>query len=60
MNAHQDVSIRERVKKPPATAILESYFNPALTRALAGARQTCFARAQTERVQTERAHTEAA
>jgi argininosuccinate lyase len=35
MNAHQDVSIRERVKQPPAPAILESYFNPALTRALA-------------------------
>lgn len=34
MNAHPDVSIRKRVKKPPAKAILDSYFNPALNRAL--------------------------
>ena len=34
MNDITHVSIRERVKKPPAAALLDSYFNPALARAL--------------------------
>src|ERR1035437_4660913 len=35
MTANPQVSMRERVKQPPARAILDSYFNPALARALA-------------------------
>jgi argininosuccinate lyase len=34
MNNVTHVSIRERVKKPPAASILDSYFNPSLARAL--------------------------
>lgn len=34
MNDAAPVSIRERVKKPPSRAILDSYFSPALARAL--------------------------